>query len=76
MFIDEIGGITVASVYCTLCRSMILYETRQNGINHQLGTSGFLFRSNKLMYDQATQSLWSTMWGTPVVGPFLDKASN
>ena len=69
MFVDDVGGVPVAGVYCTLCGSMILYETTHNGVNHQLGTSGFLFRSNKLMYDQATQSLWNTMWGGPVIGP-------
>ena len=68
MFVDEIGGVPVVGVYCTLCGTMILYQTDINGVNHQMGTSGFLYRSNKLMYDQATQSLWNTMWGKPVVG--------
>jgi hypothetical protein len=36
------------------------------------GSSGFLYRSNKLMYDQATKSLWHHMWGEPVVGPLAD----
>jgi hypothetical protein len=69
MFVDEVGGIPVAGVYCTLCGTMILYQTRADGVNHELGTSGFLYRSNKLMYDRATQSLWNTLWGKPVVGP-------
>ena len=69
MFIDEIGGTEYAGVYCTLCGALILYETRLNGVRHELGTSGFLYRSNKLMYDRASQSLWNTTWGQPVVGP-------
>lgn len=73
MFVDEVGGLEVVGVYCTLCGSMSLYETRHNDTNHQLGTSGLLFRSNKLMYDQATQSLWNTMWGGPVVGPLAGR---
>lgn len=52
---------------------MVLYETRFNGKDHALGTSGFLYRSNKLMYDKATSSLWSTLHGTPVVGPLVGK---
>ena len=36
------------------------------------GSSGFLFRSNKLMYDQQTLSLWNHMRGEPVVGPLAD----
>lgn len=73
MFVDEVGGVAVAGVYCTLCGTMILYETTVEGVNHELGTSGFLFRSNKLMYDKKTQSLWSTLVGSPVIGPLVDK---
>ena len=69
MFVDVVGGVPVAGVYCTLCGTVILFHTVHDGVNHALGTSGFLYRSNKLMYDQATQSLWSTMRGSPVVGP-------
>ena len=73
MFVDTVGGVPVAGVYCTLCGTVILYRTEHDGVNHALGTSGFLYRSNKLMYDQATQSLWSTMRGVPVVGPLAGK---
>ncbi len=71
MFVDEVGGVPVVGVYCTLCGSMILYDATVDGVEHAMGTSGFLYRSNKLMYDQATSSLWNTMWGTPVVGPLV-----
>ena len=71
MFVDEIGGISFAGVYCTLCGAVILYQTNHNGTQHDLGTSGFLYRSNKLMYDKATQSLWNTTWGEPVIGPLV-----
>jgi len=73
MFIDSIGGVSIAGVYCTLCGTVIPYRTEVNGVNYALGTSGFLYRSNKLMYDQATQSLWSTQRGEPVLGPLVDK---
>lgn len=52
---------------------MVLYESRYNGTNHALGTSGFLYRSNKVMFDHATTSLWSTLHGEPVVGPLVGK---
>ncbi len=71
MFVDTVGGVPVAGVYCTLCGTVILYETEHEGTNHELGTSGFLYRSNKLMFDKATQSLWSTMTGEPVIGPLV-----
>ncbi|MGQ7847286.1 DUF3179 domain-containing protein [Granulosicoccus sp. 3-233] len=73
MFTDTIGGIDYAGVYCTLCGAVILYETVHKGVHHELGTSGFLYRSNKVMYDKATQSLWNTTWGQPVSGPLVGK---
>lgn len=73
MFVDEVGGVKVAGVYCTLCGTVILYETEIDGTNYEMGTSGFLYRSNKLMYDRATQSLWNTLWGEPSIGPLVEK---
>lgn len=73
MFTDTVGGIDVAGVYCTLCGTVILYKTEHDGIKYKIGTSGFLYRSNKLMYDEKTQSLWNTLWGTPVLGPLVGK---
>ena len=73
MFKDIVGGESVNGVYCTLCGSMILYRTHVGSTHHELGTSGFLYRSNKLMYDHATQSLWSTLKGQPVVGPLVGR---
>lgn len=73
MFVDTIGGVEIAGVYCTLCGTIIPYKTEFKGVKYALGTSGFLYRSNKLMYDKATQSLWNTIKGEPVLGPLVDK---
>jgi hypothetical protein len=73
MFVDTVGGVDVAGVYCTLCGTVILYETKTNGVPRNVGTSGFLYRSNKLMYDKETQSLWNTIKGEPVLGPLVDR---
>lgn len=69
MVTDTVGGVPMTGVYCTLCNSMIIYDDRTGAQQHAFGTSGFLYRSNKLMYDRATQSLWSTLEGEPVIGP-------
>jgi hypothetical protein len=50
-----------------------VYQTDLDGKHFELGTSGFLYRSNKLMYDHGTKSLWSTLEGEPVVGPLVGK---
>jgi Protein of unknown function (DUF3179) len=73
MFKDRIGGLEMAGVYCTLCGALVMYDVTSNGVQHELGTSGFLYRSNKLMYDHATKSMWSTLTGSPVVGPLVGK---
>jgi len=73
MFVDTVGGVPVAGVYCTLCGTVVLYDTVVEGRSYELGTSGFLYRSNKLMYDRETHSLWSTLEGQPVVGPLVGK---
>ena len=70
---DVVGGESINGVYCTLCGSMIVYRTKHDGKHYELGTSGFLYRSNKLMYDHETKSLWSTIEGKPVVGPLVGK---
>ena len=46
-----------------------MYSTNIDGDTLEVGISGLLYRSNKLMYDRATQSLWNTTWGQPVIGP-------
>ena len=74
MFNDVIGGVPVALAYCTLCGAGILYDTRVAGRAKPLvfGSSGFLYRSNKLMFDRATHSLWNQFTGNPVVGRLAD----
>ena len=71
MFNDVVGEVPVALAYCTLCGSGILYETQVPSLPTPFvfGSSGFLYRSNKLMYDRQTNSLWNQFTGRPVVGP-------
>ena len=46
-----------------------MYSARINGDSTTFGTSGMLYRSNKLMYDRTTNSIWSSLNGEPVIGP-------
>ena len=50
-----------------------MYSTKIDGEPTSFGTSGFLFRSNKLMYDRTTNTLWHQFTGEPVVGPLADR---
>jgi len=70
---DRLGGVELTIVYCTLCGTVIPYASEVGGVRHTFGTSGLLYRSNKLLFDEATRSLWSTLDGRPVVGPLVGK---
>ena len=66
---DTIGGLPVSLAYCTLCGAAVLYDGRLEGEVYRFGTSGLLYRSNKLMYDRQTNTLWNQFTGTPAWGP-------
>lgn len=66
---DVLGSEPVTVSFCTLCNSGIAYSGRTpSGERRTFGTSGLLYRSNKLMYDRKTFTLWSNLTGEPVVG--------
>ncbi|HEV8611704.1 MAG TPA: DUF3179 domain-containing protein [Thermoanaerobaculia bacterium] len=71
---DVVGGRPFSLSYCTLCGSAIAYATgTTDGKALVFGSSGLLYRSNKLMYDDKTLSLWSNLTGEPVVGPLVGR---
>lgn len=71
---DRVGGRAVSLSYCTLCGAAILYDgTASDGRTYTFGSSGFLYRSNKLMYDRQTETLWSQLTGEPVLGALVAK---
>ena len=49
-----------------------MYSGKINGEETTFGTSGMLYRSNKVMYDRLTNSLWNQLTGEPVIGPLWD----
>ncbi len=70
---DVVGGVPVSLAYCTLCGAGIAFDGRaSNGITYTFGSSGFLVRSNKLMYDRQSRTLWNHLTGEPVLGPLAD----
>ncbi len=65
---DVVGGIPVSVTYCPLCNSAATYIREINGVETTFGTSGSLFASALVMYDRATESLWTHFDGRAVVG--------
>ncbi len=72
---DTLGGRHLGIPYCTLCGSMQAYFTDQlpAGVERPiLRTSGLLIRSNKVMYDVNTYSVFDTFRGDAVTGPLAE----
>ena len=65
---DVVGGVPVSVTYCPLCNSAATYVREINGVETSFGTSGFLFLSAMVMYDRATETLWTHFDGRAVVG--------
>lgn len=65
---DTVGGVPVAVTYCPLCDSAIALDRRLGGRVLDFGTSGRRYRSNLVMYDRQTKSLWSQFIGTAIAG--------
>lgn len=66
---DRIGGQPVVVSFCPLCGTGLAFHAEADGQALQFGVSGLLYRSNLLLYDRATESLWTQMGGRAVSGP-------
>ncbi len=65
---DTVGGVPVSVTYCPLCNSATSYGREIDGEATTFGTSGLLYHSAMVMYDRATESLWTHFDGQAVVG--------
>jgi hypothetical protein len=81
--VGSVKGKPVMLAYCTLCGSGILYDTTIPNLSYvsangetvelgetvlEFGSTGMLMRSNKLMYDRNTDTVWNAITGEPAFG--------
>ncbi len=72
---DTLGGRDFAMPYCTLCGSAQVFFTDNlpDGIDRPvLRTSGLLSRSNKVMFDVVSTSVFNTFTGDAISGPLRE----
>ncbi len=79
--IGSIPGKPVMLAYCTLCGSGILYNPTLSNVEIdgetvanlplEFGSTGMLMRSNKLMYDRTTHTVWNAITGQPAFGQLV-----
>lgn len=73
---DTLGGRDIGIPYCTLCGAAQAYFTDNmpEGVKRPvLRTSGLLVRSNKVMFDIETYSVFDTFLGKALTGPLAEK---
>src|SRR5205085_2332042 len=67
---DRVDGHDLLISYCTPCGSAAAYSaTASDGRAYTLGTSGLVYHSRRLLFDEETHSLWDPVGGAAVAGP-------
>jgi hypothetical protein len=82
----QVDGTPVMLAYCTLCGAGVLYDATVEDLTYtdldgetvelgdtalEFGSTGLLMRSNKLMYDRNTNTVWNALSGEPAFGPLV-----
>jgi len=65
---DRVGGTHVLVLHDELTGNATAFEGEVRGEAPNLAVSGFIFRGDTLLYDERTNSLWSSLRGKPLVG--------
>jgi hypothetical protein len=66
---DRVGGQPILVSWCPLCGTGMVFDRRIDGEPRRFGVSGLLYRSDVLMFDRETESLWSQIASEAVTGP-------
>ncbi len=70
---DQIAEQRFAITYCPLCGTAVAFDATIDGESTDFGVSGLLYNSDVLLYDRATESLWSQILSQSVAGPRVGK---
>jgi len=65
---DSVADTPLVITYCPLCGSGMAFFSTFADQTLEFGVSGLLYNSDVLLYDRATQSLWSQLLGKAVTG--------
>jgi hypothetical protein len=65
---DHLGGQAILITWCDLCHTGIVYQREVDGRELLFGITGQLWKSNLVMYDRETGTLWSQFLGEAELG--------
>ena len=67
---DRFGDLPVVITYCPLCNSALVFNSSFDGKALQFGTTGLLRKSDLIMYDRSSETLWQQFTGEGIVGKY------
>jgi hypothetical protein len=67
---DTVDGRPVLITFCPLCNTAIAFDRNVDGRVLDFGVSGFLRKSDLVMFDRFSDSLWQQITGEALVGQF------
>jgi len=65
---DQFGDQAITVTFCPLCGSGVSFNANIENMNRTFGVSGLLYNSDVLLFDRATNSLWSPIKGQAISG--------
>ena len=68
---DVVGGLPVLVTSCPLCNTAIVFDRRLGERTLTFGTAGILRKSDLVMYDHQTESVWQQVGGTALIGDLV-----
>jgi hypothetical protein len=68
---DRVGGRAILVSWCALCGTGLVFDRTLDGTVRRFGVSGLLYRSDLLLYDRETESLWSQIASRALTGKAL-----
>jgi hypothetical protein len=70
---DQLAGRAILVSYCPLCGTGLVFDRDVRGKTLRFGVSGLLYRSDLLMFDRDSDSLWSQIGAEAVTGARLGR---
>lgn len=67
---DTVANLPVLVTFCPLCHSAVVFDRRLKGEVLDFGVSGLLRRSDMIMFDRKTETLWQQFNGEALVGTY------
>jgi len=65
---DVVAGRPVVVTYCPLCATGVVFDARLDGQRALFGVSGLLYKSDVLLFDRASESLFSQLLRKAITG--------